>query len=153
MPKAVHNAGTATMSSQITPFKVIRSLMLVLLFLNGVAALIGGILLMTDTSGASLGLQPAFLAKSPFRDYFFPGLILFVGSGAGSLVAAVALVFSLRFWRALVVIEGLNLTIWILVQMAMLTVIDTMQFIMLGVGVLLLAGGLLLSYVFAEGQT
>ena len=35
----------------------------------------------------------------------------------------------------------------------MLTVIDTMQFIMLGVGVLLLAGGLLLSYVFAEGQT
>lgn len=55
-------------------------LMMQLGFLS-IGAFYGGILMMADPSGKLLEMTTASLERSPFQDYFWPGLILLIGMG------------------------------------------------------------------------
>lgn len=126
-----------------------------LLLLLSVNALIGGYLLITDPTGGSLGMPVTLLAASPFRDYFVPGLILFTILGLYPLAALVALwlkpAWSLMrelerlthahwAWAAALSV-GCALTIWIVVQMSILSF--WLQPVLLTLGLLIIGLSLL----------
>jgi hypothetical protein len=60
-----------------------------------------------------------WLEGSPFKDYFFPALILFVAVGGSMSAAAVAAAFAGREWAAVLsLIAAVILLDWIVVQVA-----------------------------------
>ncbi|HEX9615617.1 MAG TPA: hypothetical protein VGA55_08915, partial [Bacteroidota bacterium] len=57
---------------------ILRSASLTLLVFTGIAGVLGGLLLMADPSGATLGLATSLLEDTPFTDYLVPGILLFL---------------------------------------------------------------------------
>lgn len=55
-------------------------------FTLGVTAFISGALILSDPSGATIGLDLEWLDGTPFQDYIVPGLFLFGILGIGSFV-------------------------------------------------------------------
>ncbi|WP_434749926.1 hypothetical protein [Paenibacillus amylolyticus] len=60
--------------------------------LLGIGAVAGGLLLMIDPSGRLLNMPVTLLEKSPFSDFFIPGMILFMVLGICPIVICIALV-------------------------------------------------------------
>ena len=122
---------------------VLRSASLTLLVFMGIAGATGGLLLIADPSGATLGLAASLLEDTPFTDYLVPGVLLFLIIGMGNLAAAVAVMRSIRWFPFLIAAEGFSITIWILVQMVMVQLIVPQQFVIGIIGLLLIALGIL----------
>lgn len=94
-------------------------ILIVLLAILAVNALSAGFIMMRDPTGKALQFPEGSLANTPFSDYFWPGLLLFVFMGA---LPALSIFLLFRkpvagWWLAL--ISGFGLIIWILVQMTM----------------------------------
>jgi hypothetical protein len=88
--------------------------------LQGLSGIGGGVALVADPSGAALGLPVTLLAESPFRDYFFPGLILLVLLGIAPLIVAWGL-WRRRGWSWYGSVHvGTALLVWITVQIFMI---------------------------------
>ncbi|MCS4433482.1 hypothetical protein [Aquiflexum gelatinilyticum] len=64
----------------------------------GLGALAGGGMLVLQPDGSLLGMEPGWLAQSPFSSYLIPGFILFTCSGLLPLFSFVGLLFKPR-WR------------------------------------------------------
>lgn len=126
-----------------------------LLMLLAVNALYGGAILILDPSGAKLGVPVSLLDGSPFRDYLFPGLILFWFLGIVPLLVAVAL-WREPPWGAMAGVErllhehwawaatvgvGVALIVWIGVQMTILRFF--LQPVLLGLGMAIIGVALL----------
>ena len=123
--------------------------LVLLQLLLGVGAVYGGWTLMTDPS--VFELNPEWLAGSPFRSYFFPGLILFLLNGVFPLFICIGLllkpawpwanVFNIyrdRHWAwTYSLFSGIMLIIWITVQLTMMPSY-WLQPAFLGVGILIL---------------
>ena len=116
-------------------------LLMALLFFLGTTALLGGYGLMANPSGEALGMSATWLAGTPFRSYFLPGLVLFFVLGVMPLVAVYVLwtkpvwtpmrgLESLTHhhwsWLAAVAL-GVTLLVWIAVQVVMLGLISVLQ--------------------------
>ena len=70
-----------------------RNLLVLLLFFLGLGALGGGAMLIISPSGKLLGGLPlSILDHSPFSDFFFPGIILFLTLGFSPCLVAIALI-------------------------------------------------------------
>jgi hypothetical protein len=121
-----------------------RGTILLLLVLNGAGAVYGGYSLMLDPSGNSLQLPSNLLASTPFTDYYFPGLVLLFLNGVLSLAIALVILFSARVFPELVILQGIVLVIWIVVQMAMVRVTYFLDYVFSGVGILLIVLGIVL---------
>ena len=63
-----------------------------LLWFQGIGAVGGGTVMLADTSGGAIGLEPALLSRTPFSTFLWPGLLLSVGLGVTALVLAVGVV-------------------------------------------------------------
>ncbi|MCM2980046.1 hypothetical protein M3599_03780 [Niallia circulans] len=105
-----------------------------LIFLHvflGIGAFFGGILLIVSPSGSMLSMPLTILENSPFSNFLFPGIILFVGLGIMPIMTAIFLITEkpLRMaeklslykeahwaWNSSLYI-GFNLIIWITVQL------------------------------------
>lgn len=98
---------------------VLRALIFVLA-VQGMSGLAGGFSLISDPTGAAIGLPLEWLRGSPFSDYFVPGLVLFTALGVGPLVVAWAL-WTDRSWslRAALLI-GVALLVWIGVEITVI---------------------------------
>jgi hypothetical protein len=68
-------------------------LLLALLLFLGIGGLFGGGMLIIRPDGTLLGMQAGWLDHSPFNNYLFPGLVLFVINGLFPLFAFVGLIF------------------------------------------------------------
>ena len=122
----------------------IRVLSISLLVINGVAALFGGGSMLGDPTGTNLQLSIHWLDGTVFKDYFFPGLILFLVIGMLSLVTAVVTFFNHRWSSALIILQGCLLAGWIVIQAWLLqrfyflqAIFGGMGFILFGLGVML----------------
>lgn len=82
----------------------------------GLGAVAGGLMLVLDPSGESMGIPLELLKDSPFPDYLIPGLVLLAVNGIGSLIAS-RLTFAGSQWTDKLAIGlGLFLMCWICVQ-------------------------------------
>lgn len=87
-----------------------------MLVLLGVSALTGGVILMLDPSGGTLGLSAEWLHPSPFSDYFIPGVVLALGGGLYPLAILVSALRRFRHAPLLALDAGSFLLIWMVFQ-------------------------------------
>jgi hypothetical protein len=113
----------------------------VLLLLLGFSASIGGLALILDPSGRTLGMSMAGLEGTYFPDYEVPGFILFFVLGIFSLVASVFVMMKNPYFATFIFIQGALLTGWILVQVYLLPETHVLQLIYFFVGILLMLLG------------
>lgn len=83
---------------------------------QGLSGLAGGIGLVADPTGRSLGIPLDWLQGSPFDSYLIPGLVLLLALGVYPLAVAYAM-WKRRPWsRLAALLVGLMLLIWIAVE-------------------------------------
>jgi hypothetical protein len=94
---------------------IVHALMGALMF-QALGAVGGGLALIADPTGASMGMSVDALGGSPFGDYMIPGLVLLTLMGLGP-VAAVYGLWTGRPWsRHAALAVGVALIVWIGVQ-------------------------------------
>ena len=110
----------------------------------GLGAVAGGLGLILDPSGASLGISVEWLSGSPFPDYLFPGIVLFAINGIGSLAGSLASFMRYRYAGEFAVALGAFLILWIVAQVGWIGLSHWLQplFFALGVVELMLGGWL-----------
>lgn len=121
-----------------------------LLLFNGIGALYGGWNLMMHPDGSSIQLTMDWLKHTPFRDYFIPGIILFIFNGLLSIFTFVALLLKLRHYSWLIMAQGAILIGWIIIQMLLIRTVYFLHYLLGGTGILLLLTGILL-YRYHKG--
>ena len=67
-------------------------------FILSINALAGGLAFVIKPDGLLLGMQNDWLQKTPFPNYFVPGLILFVFNGLFPLLTLIGLIYQPR-WK------------------------------------------------------
>ncbi len=88
--------------------------------LVGIGAAVSGMLFIIRPSGELLQAPVEMLAGSPFRDFFIPGIILFLVNGIGQLLAGVITLRRHRCAAFTGAVFGIGLMIWIFVQVNMI---------------------------------
>lgn len=121
--------------------KDLRGVLLILLLLIGGSALGAGYFFMKDPSGESMGFSLEYIRFSPFKDFFWPGCILFLFIGIYGLACFLLVVFKYRHYPLLVMLEGMVLVVWILIQIMMVRDFNLLHAICLGIGAVLFITG------------
>ncbi len=119
-------------------------LAVLILIFSGISACFGGWMLITSPDGSSLGMTTGLLEYSPFTDFLIPGIVLFTVIGLFSLVSAYLVVRQVTRYSFLVILMGLILIGWIVVQAIMIQTVNYLHLIFVSAGLLLVASGLLL---------
>ena len=95
--------------------------------INGLSALLGGYMLITDPSGQSLDLNVEWLQTTPFPNYLIPGIVLFLLIGVTN-VWGMWLIFNRNKKRAAVgTLFGFFLMAWIIAQVIWIGYKDFLQ--------------------------
>jgi hypothetical protein len=106
----------------------------------GLGAVAGAIGFLADVQGGIMGIPIEDLDDTPFDDFLIPGLLLLIAVGGSELLAAWAL---LRRWTRgpeLLIVAGVVLVGWIIVQLTMIQFFF-LQPLLLAVGVTMMLGG------------
>lgn len=106
-----------------------RKTAIYLIAFNCCGAITGGGILMIDSTGESLGMPVKWLQHSPFKDYFIPGLLLFLIIGLGGMLALIFTIYRKYYYQELDFLLGLALSIWMIVQLIMLQTINLLHFL------------------------
>jgi hypothetical protein len=109
---------------------------------TAVGALPVGVMLITDTTGHSVGFPPGWIEATPFSSYLVPGIYLLLMNGVGMLVLA-GLSFA-RHWTApwLTGVLGAGLAIWIGVQLAVMPEVSFLQAVFGVIGLVLVVASI-----------
>jgi hypothetical protein len=102
-----------------------------------VTAIASGAVLMLNPKDA-FSLQAAYLAHTPFQNYFIPGMILLFVVGGTNLLAFIINYkkhTTSFFWS---LAAGLTISGWILVQIALLSAFSWLQILYLLIGLFIL---------------
>lgn len=124
--------------------KFVRVSLVILLLINGISACYGGLSMIIDPSGGSLGLSLHRLVFLPFRSYLVPGIILLLVNGISSLLIALLVARRIKSAGIYACLQGFILTGWILIQ-ASLIPNSGLQVFFGAIGVLLIILGVVLS--------
>ncbi len=111
----------------------------VLELFTAIPAILVGVQLVSDSTGASVGFPAGWIERTPFGSYLVPGLYLLLVNGFGMLILAALSAF--RHWTApwLTGVLGAGLVIWILVQLLVMPEFSFLQAIFGIVGLTLAA--------------
>jgi hypothetical protein len=112
-----------------------------LLLFNGIGAIYGGWNLMAHPDGSSIQLSMEWLNPTPFTSYLLPGLVLFIFNGLMSFFVLGFVIMRHKLAPGLIQIQGIILSVWILVQIMMIQTVYFLHWIMLGIGLLLILIG------------
>lgn len=112
-----------------------------LLLFNGIGAIYGGYDLLAYPDGSGMKLSVDMLRHSPFHDFFIPGLILFVVNGLLSVAALLFLLLRYKKYTEIVMWQGMVLTGWIAIQIALLRTVVALHLVLGLTGLLLLYCG------------
>jgi hypothetical protein len=103
--------------------KIVRYSLGVMLAFAALNALGGGYYAITGASG----VPTEWLAGSPFRNYFVPGLVLFFVVGGGFVFATIAVFRRLSIARAATLTAVAIVFVWLVVQVAIIGYVSWMQ--------------------------
>lgn len=103
----------------------------------GLGGVFGGIGFLMDVSGGAMGLSPDLLARSPFSNFFIPGLFLLLAMGVFPLTVAAALWRGWPYAWAGALLFSLTLIAFISIEFALIG-FAWLQVIFGGVGAVLL---------------
>lgn len=117
---------------------------IVLLLLLGLSAVMPGWSLLSDPSGENLGISLDFLGKSPFEDFYYPGLILFLSIGILSLIIMFLAFLKTKNYYWLIVFQGIVLVIWLSFELIYGIYFFELQIPYFVVGILLILIGIYL---------
>ena len=131
----------------------LKIVVIFILLLNGTGALYGGLHLIMHPDGSSLQMPLTYLAHSPFENYLIPGIVLFTANGLLSLIVLIAWIARFKNTTLLVMLQGLILCGWILIQVIMIRTISSLHIIFLLAGMILLVLGWWLRYGFNKPNT
>jgi hypothetical protein len=123
VPSQPNKAGSLTAWGRI---------LLALFLLNGIGAIIGGIAVMRD----AMPFPDVWLEGTPFHNYFFPGLVLFLAVGGSHLAAAYAILRRHPLAKHAAIFAGFILTGWMIGELAMIGFKAPIQVWFVGVGLL-----------------
>jgi hypothetical protein len=93
----------------------------------GIGAVVGGVGLINDPSGASLGMSLSWLQDTPFTDYSIPGWVLFLINGLVTCVGGILSLLGSKMAGKLAVILGAFLILWIIAQVGWLGLLSALQ--------------------------
>ncbi|WP_162793651.1 hypothetical protein [Runella rosea] len=124
--------------------KALRFTAIFLLLFNGIGALYGGGLLILDPTGDKLQLPLSYLQHAPFKDYLIPGIVLFLANGVLSCVVCILTFTHHRRYAHFIILQGVILSGWILIQVLMVQTVYQLHYIMGAVGLALMGAGSLL---------
>ena len=101
-------------------------------------AIVCGALLVSYPDGTVFNMSTALLKGTPFSNYFAPGLILCIVVGGTNLVA-VLLNMQTHPLRYNWAIAGAVMLIgWVIIQMLLIAVLHWLQFVYLGIGLMMI---------------
>lgn len=127
---------------QVKKFLTILSISLLLL--TAVNAVIAGCLFMIDPSGGKIGMSVAYLQHSPFTSFLVPGIVLLSVNGILNFIAAWATFKTKTYAPAFIMMQGVLLGGWIVIQVLMVQQVQLLHIIMFLVGFTLLVCGFIL---------
>ncbi|MEO5907151.1 MAG: hypothetical protein ABIQ11_10515 [Saprospiraceae bacterium] len=123
--------------------KILRLIAVAALFYNALGALAGGWGMMADPSGQDLQLSLSYLDHTPFHNYLYPGIILFMVNGVFCLVVLMATLFKWKHHELLIMAQGALLTGWIIIQITMIQLVYYLHYISVLMGLFLIFYGIL----------
>ena len=113
-----------------------------LLLLTAINAAVAGVLFIIDPSGHKMGMSVAYIKDSPFNSYLIPGIVLLIVNGLLNFIAAYFVIKKKPCASLLVIIQGILLIGWIVIQVIMVKDISLLHIIMFTIGAILTMSGL-----------
>lgn len=115
-----------------------------LLLLTAMNAAVAGVLFIIDPSGHTMGISVSYIKDSTFNSYLIPGIVLLIVNGLLNFIAAYFVFKKKPFASLLVIIQGILLSGWIVIQVIMVKYISLLHIIMFTIGTILTISGFLL---------
>lgn len=137
------------MKDKVAPRPLVLWLLIVLQFLLGLGAIVGGGVFILAPDGHLMQIPLDLLKGTPFSDYLVPGILLFTFVGFYPLVVAYSLLvqpswswpnvlnpFKGSHWAwAASLAAGVDVLIWIVAQMVMLNAVAFLHILYMGWGI------------------
>lgn len=124
--------------------KISRILSICLLLFTGINGIIAGILFIIDPTGKKMGMSISYLSNSPFLNYLIPGITLLIVNGLMNVIVAILTIRKYKYFASLIIIQGLLLSGWIIIQVIFVRDFNGLHFSMLSIGVGLITLGVIL---------
>jgi hypothetical protein len=115
-----------------------------LLLLTAINATVAGVLFIIEPSGQRMGLSVLYIKDSPFNSYLIPGIILLIVNGLLNFIAAYFVIKQKPFASSLVILQGVLLSGWIVIQVIMVKDVSLLHIVMFSIGTILIIAGFLL---------
>lgn len=103
---------------------------------TAIGAIPAGIGYLMDTSGKGMGAYVELLADSPLKSFLLPGLFLLLINGLANLVASVLSFTRNRYTGQAGLVLGIMLSLWIVIQVAWISLISFLQPLFLIIGLI-----------------
>ena len=103
---------------------------------TALGAIPAGIGYLMDTSGQGMGTSPELLANSPLKSFLLPGLFLLLINGLANLGASVLSFTRNRYTGQAGLVLGIMLSLWIVIQVAWISLISFLQPLFLIIGLI-----------------
>jgi hypothetical protein len=113
----------------------------ILLLFVGIGGLIGGVPLVLDPSGRSMGLDLQVLAESPFSTYLVPGLVVLIINGLVPCVLGIAAMRQHRRSGEIGIAFGVWLVGYMIAQVWWIGLIAGIQYLFFIIGFIVLILG------------
>lgn len=115
-----------------------------------IGAIPAGYSMLAKPDGSALGMTVEILAGSPFKDFFIPGLFLFLVNGVCNLAGAVLCFIHFRYAPFIAFALGIALIIWIVVQVYSVGLMHILQSVYFATGIMEIILSLKLSRRFSK---
>ncbi|MEZ4997265.1 MAG: hypothetical protein R2758_07340 [Bacteroidales bacterium] len=103
---------------------------------TGIGAIPAGWGMLSDTTGAGLGMSADLLANSPLDSFLLPGLFLLIVNGFANIAAAFLSFFRSRYAGHAGMFLGVALILWIVIQVWWISLSSVLQPLFFVVGVI-----------------
>jgi hypothetical protein len=104
--------------------------------LIGLGAIGGGLMLVVDPTGRTLGVPSSLLEGSIFPNFLIPGVFLMVVNGFGSGIGAALSFTKSQYTQAIAKVLGVILVLWIVIQVIIIRSIGWLHGIYFFLGII-----------------